>query len=79
MLMRALGVDASVEVSARLESAAPGDVLLVCTDGLHGVVPAPEMAHVLAEVPCAHTAAETLVALANERGGPDNVTAVVLR
>jgi len=79
MLTRALGVGESVEVSARLESAAPGDVLLVCTDGLHGVVAAPEMARVLAEAASARAAAEALVVLANERGGPDNVTAVVLR
>jgi len=79
MLVRALGSKERVEVTARVEAPAPGDVLLLCTDGLHGVVPAAEIAAVLVETPCPRTAATALVTRANEHGGPDNVTVVVLR
>ena len=79
MLTRALGVGETVAVSARLESAAPGDVLLGCTDGLHGVVAAPEIAGIVMEARDPQAAVRRLIARANERGGPDNVTAVLVR
>jgi protein phosphatase len=62
-------------------AAEPGDVLLVCSDGLHGIVPDEEIAAVLDRTPLASddlsAAASTLVALANERGGRDNISVVL--
>jgi protein phosphatase len=60
----------------------PGDVVLVCTDGLHGMVPDEEIAAVLDEASLANqagvtAAASALVALANERGGRDNISVVL--
>ena len=57
----------------------PGDAILLCTDGLHGPVPADAIARVLAASATAEAAARALVAAANAAGGPDNVTVVVAR
>jgi protein phosphatase len=57
----------------------PGDVMLLCTDGLTEMVSDDEIADVLGEETEPRRACETLVGLANERGGKDNVTVVVAR
>ncbi|MDI7266407.1 MAG: protein phosphatase 2C domain-containing protein [Myxococcota bacterium] len=62
-------VDTSVP-SQRLE---PGDAIVLCTDGLHGLVSGEEIAQFVAVFPPAE-AAKHLVDLANGRGGPDNIT-----
>jgi hypothetical protein len=55
-----------------------GDTLLLCSDGLSNLIPDPELAAVLSEhVP--QQAVQALVDMANERGGPDNITAVAAR
>jgi serine/threonine protein phosphatase PrpC len=56
----------------------PGDVLLACTDGLHGVVPDDAIASMLATAPPAQACGE-LLAAALEHGSRDNVTAIVVR
>ena len=56
----------------------PGDTFLLCTDGLSGVLEERALKEVLAHFPPAE-AAERLVALANEWGGPDNVSVAVVR
>jgi PPM family protein phosphatase len=55
-----------------------GDILLLCTDGLWGVVGDPDLARVVQTNPPAE-ACQKLVAMALERGGPDNITVLVLR
>lgn len=55
-----------------------GDILLLCTDGLWGVVGDPELARVVQANPPAD-ACHKLVTMALERGGPDNITVLVLR
>jgi protein phosphatase len=55
-----------------------GDSLLLCTDGLWGLVGDPELARVVRTNPPAE-ACQKLVTLALERGGPDNITVLVLR
>jgi protein phosphatase len=78
-LSRALGIEPHVDVTIRLEAAEPGDVLLLCSDGLHGVVPAAEIAGILGALGGVEAMVDALIARANERGGPDNVTAVIVR
>jgi protein phosphatase len=56
-----------------------GDQVLLCTDGLTGVVGDEDINRVLATSVSAATACQTLVNLALERGGPDNITVVVGR
>jgi len=55
-----------------------GDLLLLCTDGLWGLVPDPDLARIAQANPPAE-ACQQLVAMALERGGPDNITVLLLR
>lgn len=55
----------------------PGDRLLLCTDGVWGTVPAPQLAAVVGRLP-PQAAAEQLLRLALQAGAPDNATAVVV-
>jgi protein phosphatase len=54
----------------------PGDKILICSDGLHGLVSSKEMLHVLASTLGDETV-ERLVQLANEQGGTDNITVII--
>src|SRR5262245_39887301 len=58
---------------------APGDAILLCSDGLYDVVKDEEIASILSTVRSAQAACRALVDLALERGAPDNVTVVVSR
>jgi serine/threonine protein phosphatase PrpC len=79
VLTRALGTDESVEVDADEIELFPGDALLLCSDGLTRMVPENEIAAILAQASGVQNAAERLVTRANECGGHDNVTVVVVR
>lgn len=79
VITRAVGIEPSVEIDARLVDAAPGDTFLLCSDGLCGVVPHEELAAILTTHVDLDEAVERLIARANELGGPDNVTAVLVR
>jgi serine/threonine protein phosphatase PrpC len=76
---RALGRHETVEVDTRIERAEPGDVFLVCSDGLWGTVPEAEIIAVLGTTRDLRAATALLIDRANERGGPDNVTCVLAR
>lgn len=77
MITRAIGIEATLEPDVYKPIALEdGDLLLLCSDGLYGVVSDPEMAAVCSDKP-PEIAVEELVALANERGGPDNITVIV--
>jgi protein phosphatase len=75
-LLRSIGVESDVEVDVAPVDVRPGDRLLLCSDGLCGVVPESEIAALLGAGPPAQ-AARALVDAANARGGPDNVTVVI--
>lgn len=57
---------------------AAGDILLLCSDGLHGLVSSEEMERRLRELPPS-AAAASLLELANQRGGHDNISVVIVR
>lgn len=57
----------------------PGDVLLLTSDGVHRVVPADEIARALTELSDLTAGVERLITRANEGGGPDNSTAILVR
>jgi PPM family protein phosphatase len=78
ILTRALGVDPEVDVDVWQLVPEEGDRFLLCSDGLSNEVAAEEITRVLNEMHDPRQAAEKLVSLANERGGSDNITAVVL-
>jgi PPM family protein phosphatase len=78
ILTRALGVDPEVDVDVWQLVPEEGDRFLLCSDGLSNEVAPEEIARVFTEMHDPRQAAEKLVSLANERGGNDNITAVVL-
>ncbi len=79
MLTRAVGTEETVRADIVDCHWRPGDVFLLCSDGLTGPVSEPEIEAVLAAGSNPGEEARALVDLALRRGGPDNVTAVVVR
>jgi protein phosphatase len=77
VILQALGTSEEVMVDLSYVDLAPGDVVLLCSDGLHGQVSSEAISRAL-EV-SAPAAAARLVDLANAAGGVDNVTCVVAR
>ncbi len=78
VIYRSLGVDGKAEVDLFTERVQKGDVLFLCTDGLSMLVTDHEI-RTLVEAYEPEECVERLIALAKERGGPDNITAVVVR
>jgi PPM family protein phosphatase len=79
VILQAVGTQERVEVDLRKVRVAEGDVIVVSSDGLHGVVEGDAMRDALTSAPSLDAACEALVALAKEAGGPDNITVVVAR
>ena len=77
-LRRAIGFDARLHIDHVTLDPKPRDRLLLCTDGLHGVLPAKRMAAILAKADSPIQAAKSLRDAALAADGADNVTAVVL-
>jgi PPM family protein phosphatase len=78
-LTRCLGARPEVVVDLACARRVPGDLFLLCSDGLWSVVPETTITRILRETADLGEAAEQLVAEANAAGGPDNITAVVVR
>ena len=78
VLLRALGTQPEVEVDIEQVPLFPGDVLLLCSDGLTRMVTEPEIAGTLQAEPDPQRAAEKLIEHANEGGGIDNVSVIVV-
>jgi serine/threonine protein phosphatase PrpC len=79
IILQALGPDPRVKVDLSHQVLRRGDTLLICSDGLSGLVKREEFADMVkahADLPSLCTA---LIDLANERGGPDNITIVAAR
>ena len=77
LLLRALTGDHSSRPDLQLRQARPGDRYLLCSDGLHVVVPADAITRILLTVADADQAATDLIALAIDGGAPDNITCIV--
>ncbi len=78
ILTRALGVSPNVEADLWELHLRTGDRLLLCSDGLTNEVPEPRIAEVLATVPDPTVVAQQLVRAANDHGGNDNITVLVV-
>jgi serine/threonine protein phosphatase PrpC len=76
VITRAVGSREYVQVDTRFFEARPGDGFLLCSDGLHGYVEDAEIPQILDLGPTLAT--QRFIELANERGGRDNITAVVV-
>jgi PPM family protein phosphatase len=79
ILSRSLGNELVANVDTNDHQIFVGDVLLLCSDGLHGMVDASEMTAICGQGQDLHLAAEKLVALANDRGGGDNISVQLIR
>jgi protein phosphatase len=79
VLLRALGAQEEIEVDAEEHQLFPRDILILCSDGLTRMVTEPEIAGVLQAERDPTRAAQELVSIANDRGGPDNITVVIIR
>jgi protein phosphatase len=79
VITRALGPEHSVEVDTFRIPARDGDVYLLCSDGLSGMVSDSDMAAILGQGGELGSLARSLVDRANENGGRDNITAVLFR
>ena len=78
ILTRALGVDESLQVDQGAIEPHTGDRILMCSDGLTGMVGDEAITGILKEQRDPQQAADALVEAANEAGGQDNITAVVI-
>ena len=77
VITRAVGIQESVQVDTLIVDLLPKDVFLLCTDGLHGYLADDEISTLVASYSHEELPAK-LVAIANERGGRDNITALVV-
>jgi protein phosphatase len=80
VVTRSVGVGPAVEVDVECFEGAldVGDTVLLCSDGLHGLVTDTEMADLI-KGPDLDRACRDLIELANQRGGPDNITVILAR
>lgn len=79
VITRALGAAPSVEIDTPEQGLLPGDVILICSDGLSGAVSDKQIAATIAAGGGLDAIAERLVSIANESSGADNVTVVMGR
>jgi len=80
VITRALGVRENVEVDLRIMKVKPGDIFILCSDGLCGFADDDEIYYTADKARNdIHKIADDLVQMANDRGGQDNVTIVVLQ
>jgi PPM family protein phosphatase len=79
VITRALGTDPEVDVDTFAIGLEPGDVFLLCSDGLTTMVQDEEILGLVHESDSLERAAKALVKAANKRGGEDNVTVVLFR
>src|SRR5204863_510250 len=79
IILQALEPDARVKVDLTHQEVRKGDILVLCSDGLTGTVKKEEIATVATRERDLLAACDKLIALANERGGPDNITVVLAR
>ena len=79
VITRALGGALSVSPDASEIEVRPGDLYLLCSDGLTGMVPEPEILRVVTTNQDLEKACQELIDTANERGGLDNITAILVR
>ena len=79
VITRALGMQDHVAVDLQSDEAQPGDTYLLCSDGLSGMIEDPEILDVLTSSGSIGDGCRALVARANEHGGEDNITAVLVR
>jgi len=79
IILQALGPEPRVRIDLTHQQVRRGDTLILCSDGLSGQVRPEEMAAVVREEPDLALVCKRLIDLANDHGGPDNITVVAAR
>jgi len=79
VLLRALGTQGEIEVDSEEQPLFPRDLLLLCSDGLTRMITDPEIAGTLQAETDPQKASERLIAIANDTGGVDNISVIVIR
>ncbi len=79
VLTRSLGVTEEIDIDVTILPALPNDQILLCSDGLTNMVKDQEIKSVLCTQESAKEKVETLIAMANERGGYDNITIMLVQ
>lgn len=79
VITRALGMQDHVTVDLQSDECQNGDLYVLCSDGLSGMIDDQEILSVVLETPDLQDACRRLVGMANEHGGEDNITAVIVR
>jgi len=80
IILQALGPEPTVKIDLTYQKVRRGDTLILCTDGLSGLVRKDEIGEILQESnDDLLTACKELIDRANENGGPDNITVIVAR
>jgi serine/threonine protein phosphatase PrpC len=78
VLYRALGQGAEIEVDTHIQHLPPASSLLICSDGLWGLVEVEALQEIIQNSQTPQEACERLVAAAKENGGHDNITAIIV-
>ena len=79
IILQALGPESQIRVDLTHQQVRRDDVLILCSDGLSGQVKIDEIARVVTEQPDLMVVCKSLIDLANENGGPDNITVIAAR
>jgi len=79
IILQALGPDPKIKVDLTYQELRRGDILVLCSDGLSGQVKKEEIGEIVTKAADLPAACDQLIALANERGGPDNITVIIAR
>ncbi len=78
VIYRCLGTDSNVEIDIFTEQVQEGDLLVLCTDGLTNLISNQELVDIVQQYSPTESV-QQLIARANENGGPDNITAIVVQ
>ena len=79
IITRAMGVSPKVDVDLFERTWSPGDILVLCSDGLHGAIEEDDMITVLSSNRSLESMCDVLIQLALDNGGTDNITVILVR
>lgn len=79
VIVRALGMKETVKVDTQIDKPQPGDIYVLCSDGLCGPASDEEIREIVSTHSDLKTASQQLIQRANDNGGPDNITVVLAK
>ena len=79
VIHRSIGTNENVDIDTYMRELLPGDLLLICSDGLTDMLPDEEILNLLIDESNITKASNKLIKMANEAGGDDNISIVLVR